>query len=222
MSVDLTETSYRQDACVEPLRGPRTGIDCFGMVCGNLAALTHGACVVLPGASFEPAATLRAVTDERCTALHGVPTMFVAELALPDLAAYDLSSLRTGVLGGAPSSAELMTQITTALHLPEMTAAYGMTETSAISTQTVVEDSVHGDGRSCPSAHRGRHRRTRYRPARSARIRRRALGARLLGDATLLERPQFLGAGDEFPMTATGKVQKNVLKERASAVLSAI
>jgi fatty-acyl-CoA synthase len=116
---------------------------CFGMVLGNLAALAHGACVVLPGASFEPAATVRAVQDERCTALYGVPTMFVAELGLPDLADYDLSTLRTGVIAGAPCSAELMAQIMSQLRLAEMTAAYGMTETSPISTQTYVDDSVH-------------------------------------------------------------------------------
>jgi fatty-acyl-CoA synthase len=116
---------------------------CFGMVSGNLAALTHGACVVLPGASFEPATTLRAVAEERCTALYGVPTMFVAELALSDLADYDLSSLRTGIIAGAPSSAELMTRIARDLHLPQMTAAYGMTETSPMSTQTFVDDPVY-------------------------------------------------------------------------------
>ncbi len=126
---------------------------CFGMVLGNLAALSHGACVVLPGASFDPAATLAAVQREKCTALYGVPTMFAAELALPGLADYELSSLRTGIIAGAPCSAELMSRIISGLHLPEMTAAYGMTETSPISTQTLVDDSVYRRTATVGAAH---------------------------------------------------------------------
>lgn len=116
---------------------------CFGMVVGNLAAITHGACVVLPQPTFQPAATLQAVQDEQCTSLYGVPTMFVAELALPEFASYDLSSLRTGVIAGAPCPLVLMQRVVSEMHLSEMTIAYGMTETSPIMTQSRPNDSLY-------------------------------------------------------------------------------
>ncbi|HTS95820.1 MAG TPA: AMP-binding protein [Streptosporangiaceae bacterium] len=113
---------------------------CFGMVLGNLAAVTHGACIVIPAPGFEPAATLRAAQDERCTSLYGVPTMFIAELALPDFAGYDLSSLRTGIMAGSPCPVEVMKRVIGEMHMAEVTIAYGMTETSPVSCQTRPDD----------------------------------------------------------------------------------
>jgi fatty-acyl-CoA synthase len=113
---------------------------CFGMVLGNLAAVTHGACIVIPAPGFEPAATLRAVQDERCTSLYGVPTMFIAELALPDFASYELSTLRTGIMAGSPCPVEVMKRVMSEMHMSEVTIAYGMTETSPASCQTRPDD----------------------------------------------------------------------------------
>ena len=115
---------------------------CFGMVLGNLAIVTHGATIVIPNYSFEPALTLAAVEKERCTSLYGVPTMFIAELALPDFARYDCSTLRTGIMAGSPCPVEIMKRVQTEMHMPEVTICYGMTETSPVSTQTAVDDPV--------------------------------------------------------------------------------
>ncbi|MCS0635387.1 AMP-binding protein [Streptomyces sp. LP05-1] len=115
---------------------------CFGMVMGNLAAVSHGACVVLPGPSFEPAATLEAVQRERCTSLYGVPTMFIAELDLPDFAGYDLSSLRTGIMAGSSCPVEVMKRVVTEMNMAEVSICYGMTETSPVSTQTRRDDDL--------------------------------------------------------------------------------
>ncbi|HLQ57392.1 MAG TPA: AMP-binding protein [Streptosporangiaceae bacterium] len=115
---------------------------CFGMVLGNLAAVTHGACIVIPAPGFEPAATLRAVQQERCTSLYGVPTMFIAELALPDFASYDLSTLRTGIMAGSPCPVEVMKRVVSEMHMSEVTIAYGMTETSPVSAQTRADDDM--------------------------------------------------------------------------------
>ncbi len=127
---------------------------CFGMVMGNLACTTHGAAMVIPAPGFDPAATLAAVQTERCTSLYGVPTMFIAEWALPDFAAYDLSSVRTGIMAGSPCPAELMKKLIAA-GIDEMTICYGMTETSPVSTQTRTDDSfdhkVGTVGRVCPN-----------------------------------------------------------------------
>ena len=109
---------------------------CFGMVMGNLGATSNGATIVIPAPAFDPAATLRAVQDERCTSLYGVPTMFIAELGLPDFAAYDLTSLRTGIMAGAPCPVEVMNRVVTEMHMGEVTIMYGMTETSPVSTMT--------------------------------------------------------------------------------------
>ncbi|MEV0170141.1 AMP-binding protein [Streptomyces sp. NPDC050803] len=115
---------------------------CFGMVMGNLAATSHGACMVIPAPSFEPAATLRAVEQERCTSLYGVPTMFIAELDLPDFASYDLSSLRTGIMAGSPCPVEVMKRVVAEMNMAEVSICYGMTETSPVSTQTRREDDL--------------------------------------------------------------------------------
>ena len=115
---------------------------CFGMVLGNLACVTHGATMVFPGESFEPAAVLATVQAERCTGLHGVPTMFIALLDHPDFASFDLATLRTGIMAGSPCPAEVMSRVIDRMHLSEITIAYGMTETSPVSFQSSVEDPV--------------------------------------------------------------------------------
>jgi fatty-acyl-CoA synthase len=113
---------------------------CFGMVLGNLAAVTHGACMVFPGEGFDPLATLQTVAEERCTALHGVPTMFIAQLDHPNFGGFDLSSLRTGIMAGSPCPIEVMKRAVAMMHLSEITIAYGMTETSPVSFQSSTED----------------------------------------------------------------------------------
>ncbi len=115
---------------------------CFGMVMGNLGCTTHGACIVIPAPGFDPAATLAAVQAEKCTSLYGVPTMFIAELALPDFASYDLSSLRTGIMAGSPCPVEVMKRVLSEMHMTEVTICYGMTETSPVSTQTTADDDM--------------------------------------------------------------------------------
>ena len=113
---------------------------CFGMVLGNLACMTHGAAMVFPGEGFDPLATLRTVAEERCTGLHGVPTMFIAELDHPEFPSFDLSSLRTGIMAGSPCPIEIMRRAVSEMHLSEITIAYGMTETSPVSFQTTTDD----------------------------------------------------------------------------------
>lgn len=115
---------------------------CFGMVMGNLAATSHGACMVIPAPSFDPVATLRAVVDEQCTSLYGVPTMFIAELGLPDFADYDLSTLRTGIMAGATCPVEVMRRVVSEMNMAEVAISYGMTETSPVSTMTRVDDDL--------------------------------------------------------------------------------
>jgi fatty-acyl-CoA synthase len=115
---------------------------CFGMVIGNLACMTRGACVVVPGESFDPLLVLETVEAERCTSLYGVPTMFVAELEHPRFAEFDLSSLRTGVMAGSPCPIETMKKVRTLMHMEQVTICYGMTETSPVSTQSSVDDPV--------------------------------------------------------------------------------
>ena len=115
---------------------------CFGMVLGNLACTTHGAAMVVPSAGFDAAAALRTCEQERCTSLYGVPTMFIAELGEPDLDGYDLSSLRTGIMAGSPCPVEVMKQVVDRMNMSQVTIAYGMTETSPVSTQTSVDDSL--------------------------------------------------------------------------------
>jgi fatty-acyl-CoA synthase len=115
---------------------------CFGMVMGNLGAITHGAAMVVPAPAFEPGAVLETVAAERCTSLYGVPTMFIAELAHPDFGSHDLSSLRTGIMAGSPCPAEVMKRVIAEMHMDDVTICYGMTETSPVSTQTVAGDSL--------------------------------------------------------------------------------
>jgi fatty-acyl-CoA synthase len=113
---------------------------CFGMVLGNLACTTHGAAIVIPNWTFDPALSLEAVVREKCTSLYGVPTMFIAELALPTFKDYDLSTLRTGIMAGSPCPVEVMKRVQSEMHMPEVTICYGMTETSPVSTQTMTDD----------------------------------------------------------------------------------
>ncbi|MDG2527002.1 AMP-binding protein [Stenotrophomonas sp. HITSZ_GD] len=113
---------------------------CFGMVLGNLACVTHAACMVVPGEGFDALATLRTVAQERCTALHGVPTMFIAMLEHPRFDEFDLSTLRTGIMAGSPCPVEVMRQVVSRMHMDEVTIAYGMTETSPVSFQTHPDD----------------------------------------------------------------------------------
>jgi fatty-acyl-CoA synthase len=109
---------------------------CFGMVMGNLGCVTHGATMIYPSDGFDPTAVLEAAQAERATALYGVPTMFIAELNHPDFARYDLSTLRTGIMAGSPCPVEVMKQVQAQMHMSEVAIAYGMTETSPVSTQT--------------------------------------------------------------------------------------
>ena len=115
---------------------------CFGMVLGSLLCVTHGAAMVFPSAGFDAHATLQAIEAERCTALHGVPTMFIAELEDPDFERFDLSSLRTGIIAGAPCPIELMHRMIDEMHLTEITIGYGMTETGPLSFQTAPDDPI--------------------------------------------------------------------------------
>lgn len=113
---------------------------CFGMVLGVLSCVTHGATMIFPSEAFEAVAVLEAVSEERCTALHGVPTMFIAELEHPDFGSFDLSHLRTGIMAGAPCPIEVMRKVISEMNMTEVTIAYGMTETSPVSFQSAVDD----------------------------------------------------------------------------------
>ena len=163
---------------------------CFGMVMGNLACLTHGAAMVYPAPAFDPEATLSAIEAERCTALYGVPTMFIAVLGCPHFDSFDVSSLRTGCMAGSPCPVEVMKQVIDRMHMPDVTIAYGMTETSPVSFQTSLDDPVERRvstiGRVQP------HLEVKIVDENGAdhpaRRRRRGLHARLLGDAGLLGR----------------------------------
>jgi fatty-acyl-CoA synthase len=115
---------------------------CFGMVLGNLACVTHGATMVIPAPAFDPRLTLEAVAAERCTALHGVPTMFIAMLGDAEFARFDLSSLRTGIMAGSPCPVEVMKQVVDKMHMREVTICYGMTETSPVSFQSTTDDPI--------------------------------------------------------------------------------
>jgi fatty-acyl-CoA synthase len=134
---ELLEYTARDRICI-----PVPFYHCFGMVMGNLAATSHGACMVIPSPAFDPAATLRAVQAERCTSLYGVPTMFIAELDLPGFADYELSSLRTGIMAGSPCPVEVMRRVIDRMHMPGVSICYGMTETSPVSTQTRTDDAL--------------------------------------------------------------------------------
>nr|WP_315026801.1 AMP-binding protein [uncultured Chryseobacterium sp.] len=111
---------------------------CFGMVIGNICCTAHGACMVIPNDSFDPDITLKAVSNEKCTSLYGVPTMFIAELAVKNFETYDFSSLRTGVMAGSVCPPEIMKKVENLMNIKEMSICYGMTETSPVSTQTLI------------------------------------------------------------------------------------
>ena len=113
---------------------------CFGMVLGNLACITHGSAMVYPGPGFDPLATLQTVHEQRCTALYGVPTMFIAELGHPEFESFDLSCLRTGIMAGSPCPIEVMRRVVAEMHMAEVTICYGMTETSPVSFQSSTTD----------------------------------------------------------------------------------
>jgi fatty-acyl-CoA synthase len=115
---------------------------CFGMVIGNICCTAHGACIVIPNESFDPDITLKVVSDEKCTSLYGVPTMFIAELAVKDFETYDFSNLRTGVMAGSVCPPEIMKKVENLMNIKEMTICYGMTETSPVSTQTLIGTSL--------------------------------------------------------------------------------
>jgi fatty-acyl-CoA synthase len=115
---------------------------CFGMVMGVLGCTTHGATMVFPAEAFEPLSTLAAVADEKCTSLYGVPTMFIAQLAEPRFSEFDLSTLRTGIMAGSPCPVEVMRQCIDQMNMEQVTIAYGMTETSPVSTQTATNDPI--------------------------------------------------------------------------------
>ncbi|MHA7649168.1 AMP-binding protein [Mycobacterium sp. ML4] len=132
---ELLEYTERDRICI-----PVPFYHCFGMVMGNLAATSHGACMVIPAPGFDPAATLRAVQSEHCTSLYGVPTMFIAELGLPDFGDYELHSLRTGIMAGATCPVEVMRQVIERMHMPGVSICYGMTETAPVSVMTRVDD----------------------------------------------------------------------------------
>lgn len=111
---------------------------CFGMVIGNICCTSHGACMVIPNDSFDPEITLKVVSEEKCTSLYGVPTMFIAELAVKDFDTFDFSSLRTGVMAGSVCPPEIMKKVESLMNIKEMSICYGMTETSPVSTQTLI------------------------------------------------------------------------------------
>ena len=113
---------------------------CFGSVLGNLGCVTHGACMVVPGETYDPLEAMQTVQEERCTTLYGVPTMFIGELDHPQFDEFDFSSLRTGIMAGAPCPLEVMKKVQSKMHMPEVTICYGMTETSPVSTQTALDD----------------------------------------------------------------------------------
>ena len=115
---------------------------CFGMVMGNLGATTHGATIVIPAPGFDPGATLSAIESERCTAVYGVPTMFIAMLGHPDFARFDLSSLRTGIMAGSVCPTEVMKRVLADMNMAEVAICYGMTETSPVSCQTLIDDDL--------------------------------------------------------------------------------
>jgi fatty-acyl-CoA synthase len=132
---ETLEYSEKDRVCI-----PVPFYHCFGMVLGNLACTTHGATMVVPAEAFDPVLTMQTVQQERCTSLYGVPTMFIAELEHPRFKEFDFGSLRTGIMAGSPCPVEVMKKVTTAMHIPEMTICYGMTETSPVSTQSTTDD----------------------------------------------------------------------------------
>ncbi|MCH9732918.1 MAG: AMP-binding protein [Actinomycetia bacterium] len=145
---NILNNGYLVGECLEYTEAARVCIPvpfyhCFGMVLGNLACTSHGAAMVIPSAGFDPESTLKAVAAQRCTSLYGVPTMFIAELSLPNFAEYDLSSLQTGIMSGSPCPEHVMRNVIDRMHMVGVAICYGMTETSPVSTQTLPTDSLH-------------------------------------------------------------------------------
>jgi fatty-acyl-CoA synthase len=139
--------------CEDRLCMPVPMYHCFGIVAGVLGCVSHGAAMILPGEAFEPESVLRAIEAEQCTALYGVPTMFIAELGLPNFDDYDLSSLRTGIMAGSPCPIETMKQVIDVMHMNDITIAYGMTETGPVSMQTTADDTLAKRVSTVGSAH---------------------------------------------------------------------
>jgi acyl-CoA synthetase (AMP-forming)/AMP-acid ligase II len=164
---------------------------CFGMVMGNLAATSHGACIVIPAPSFDPKATLEAVQQESCTSLYGVPTMFIAELNLPDFARYDLSSLRTGIMAGSPCPVEVMKRVVAEMHMEQVSICYGIDRDLprlAPDPDGRRPGAPHRNRRPRPAARRGEDRRPRHRGHSTPGNSRGVVHPRLRRDARLLER----------------------------------
>lgn len=137
ISAELMRITEQDRLCI-----PLPMYHCFGMVLGTLLCATHGAAIVYPSVTFNPSATLASIGSEHCTAIHGVPTMFIAMLDDPDFEQHDLSSLRTGIMAGAPCPIELMQRVIKDMHMNEITIGYGMTETGPLATQTLPDDPV--------------------------------------------------------------------------------
>jgi fatty-acyl-CoA synthase len=137
LTANAMRFTHRDRLCI-----PVPFYHCFGTVLSNVACVTTGATMVAPAPYFDADATLRAIAEERCTALHGVPTMFIAELEHPEFARFDLSSLRTGMMAGSPCPIEIMKRVVAQMHCNEMTIAYGLTEASPVITQTTIDDPI--------------------------------------------------------------------------------
>ena len=137
LTANAMRFTHRDRLCI-----PVPFYHCFGTVLSNVACVTTGATMVAPAPYFDAEATLQAIAEERCTALHGVPTMFIAELEHPEFAKFDLSSLRTGMMAGSPCPIEIMKRVVTQMHCSEMTIAYGLTEASPVITQTTIDDPI--------------------------------------------------------------------------------
>src|SRR5438309_3366169 len=183
---------------------------CFGMVLGNLACTTHGATMVIPAEAFDPIATMQTVEQEHCTSLYGVPTMFIAELEHPRFKEFDFSSLRTGIMAGSPCPVEVMKKVQTVMHIPEMTIAYGMTETSPVSTQCATDDPLEKRVSTVGRVHP--HVEIKIvDPATGAVVPRGTPGELCSrGYMVMLGYWKFV---DGFPMTVTGKIQKFKMRE---------
>ena len=166
--------------------------------------------MVIPAAGFNAEATLRAAAQERCTSLYGVPTMFIAELGEPDLAGYDLSSLRTGIMAGSPCPIEVMRQVVERLNMREVTIAYGMTETSPVSTQTSADDPLDKRVTTVGRVH----------PHVEIRIADPDTGRTVTrGTIAHYKVPRYIKFTDTFPMTITGKIQKYKMREQSISEL---
>jgi fatty-acyl-CoA synthase len=185
---------------------------CFGMVMGNLACTSHGCTMVISAQGFDPGATLEAVQQERCTSLYGVPTMFIAELNQPDFADYGLSSLRTGIMAGSPCPVEVMKQVVSRMGMEQVTICYGMTETSPVSTQTRVHDSLQLRVSTVGRVH----------PHLEIKLVDPVTGLTVprgeAGEAHY-KIPRYVVVVDEFPMTVTGKVRKVEMREKSVQIL---